>query len=474
MQFQFVSSIIVSNNAPLTPPIFCDDSILNRSEKSTRRGPTSSKSTNHAPREKKQPLSLIKKTLSSHGSTREQKGGSTKKDKMNSGYSNKENIHSTQATSSGDDQNCHTVQLNQPAADASSTQRLQKKRRPGKNGRGNKVAVTDEQPPNEAELPMERPNRVSVDPPGAVLGTMPWMPPNHEAYHNANMYHNGIGSFSSVASWPFQPMPNLGHVQIPFHVPPFLAPLVDSVRHPFANFVGHHNAPYFGQNLQRHPAESQHCQPMDAEDPEVYSADEAADADALRDDSDENMDESPSIELPSTFAPDYVVERIRSRRLIENLADAKTPSNKKPLKQSQNRVLTRSAAKALKKKSTKAAVAHQAASPVSSRLEPSPAIGVDSPEPQVMTILGKRVTMIDPVRKVFVIDLLSPDQCDHIRQMADDHTRHCHDSGSCSPVWREFFSVCIFSLVIDISHVVSMLSMLRHPLHLYKNGSPGV
>lgn len=397
---------------------------------------------------------------------------------MNSGYSNKENINSTQAASSGDDQHCDTVQSNQPAAAASSTQqRLQKNRRPGKNGRGNKVAVTNEQPPNEAELPMQRPNRVSVDPPGAVLGNMPWIPPNHEAYNNANMYHNGNGSFSAVASWPFQPMPNLGHVQIPFHMPPFLAPLVDSVRHPFANFVGHHNAPYFGHNLQPHLAEGQHCEPMEAEDTEVYSADEDADADALKDDSDENMDESPSIDLPSTFAPDYVVEQIRSRRLIENLADAKIPSNKKPLKQSQNRVLTRSAAKALKKKSTKAAVAHQAASPVSSRSEPAAICGGDSPEPQVMTILGKRVTMIDPDRKVFVIDLLSPEQCDHIRQMADDHTRHCHDSGSCSPVWRKFFLMCIFFSSISeeiVSHIVSITFMFRHPLHLYKNGSPGL
>lgn len=31
--------------------------------------------------------------------------------------------------------------------------------------------------------------------------------------------------------------------------------------------------------------------------------------------------------------------------------------------------------------------------------------------PKVLTVLGKRVTMIDPVRKVFVIDLLSSAQC---------------------------------------------------------------
>ena len=200
-------------------------------------------------------------------------------------------------------------------------------------------------------------------------------------------------------------------------MPPFLAPLAATVRHPFTNFVAHHHGSYY------QPSMNQYCEPMEEDAARIYSADEDVEEDV-----DAKMEE-PEIELPSTFAPDDVVEKIRSRRMLESLAKVDSPP--KAVKPTQNRVLTRSAAKALRKKSSQAVIAHQAASP--QKGEPSD----DSNQPEVMTVLGKRVTMIDPVRKVFVIDLLSSEQCDHIRRMADDHTREVHESKSNAQVWRK-------------------------------------
>jgi hypothetical protein len=48
--------------------------------------------------------------------------------------------------------------------------------------------------------------------------------------------------------------------------------------------------------------------------------------------------------------------------------------------------------------------------------------------------------MIDPVRKVFIIDLLSPEVCDEIRMMADDHTREIHKSGLNTETWRTLYT----------------------------------
>lgn len=291
--------------------------------------------------------------------------------------------------------------------------------RPVETGSKTNEAECNEQPPVESAS--ERPvNRAPVDPPGH-LGAMPWMQP--DAY---NMYQGNAATFTSMASnWTFQPMPLHG-----WGVPPFLAPLAGAVRHPFANFVAHHGPQYYGQP-QPQPDHHQY-EPMEEEHvSESFDADEAV---AASNDDSDDMSDSESIDLPSTFAPADVVEKIRSRRLVEDLSSPKSPPKVRP---TQNRVLTRSAAKALKKNATQAIVAHQAASPVS-----KDAAGVecdaDSPEPEVMTVLGKKVTMIDPVRKVFIIDLLSAKECDNIRMMADDHTREVHESGSNVQVWREY------------------------------------
>ncbi len=55
----------------------------------------------------------------------------------------------------------------------------------------------------------------------------------------------------------------------------------------------------------------------------------------------------------------------------------------------------------------------------------------------VQTVLGKTIHMIDPDRKVFVIDLLSPETCDEIRMMADNHTRNAKKDAE---VWRTLYT----------------------------------
>jgi hypothetical protein len=343
---------------------------------------------------------------------------------MSSGYTNKENINNfaTQAPSSADGKQLHSAQQHS----ASASQRIQNKLRPAKKG----SKKSDETYHHPAERESTERNKVPVDPPGH-FGAMPLMP---DAY---NMYQGNPPSF---ASWSFQPAPVHG-----WGMPPFLAPLAGAVRHPFANFAAHHHngTQYYGQPHHPQPP-TQHYESMEEEDADSFgpnSKDVAAD---LKDE-DDDMSDSDSVDLPSTFAPDYVVERIRSRRLVANLAEPKSPPNVKT--SSPNRTITRSVAKAMKKKATEAAVvAHQAASPVS-KVEAGIEYDADSTEPEVMTVLGKKVTMIDPVRKVFIIDLLSPEQCDDIRMMADNHTRQVHEeSGPNAQVWREcvvaFYCTC--------------------------------
>ena len=347
---------------------------------------------------------------------------------MSSVHAGKENI-STQASSFENNDPKQQQHRREPFQSVSSnqqaapSQRLPKKLRPAKNNR-NKAGVTNDPSPND--IPSIA-NRAPIDPPGAVLGTMTWMPPN-EAYNNMLYRGNNVPSFPSMANWGLQPVPNVPCPSLHgWTMPPFLAPLAATVRHPFTNFVAHHPGPYYQPSVM-----NQYCEPMEEEDtPRIYSADD----DDVDEDADAKMDE-PAVELPSTFAPEDVVEKIRSRRMIESLAEVKSPP--KVVNPTQNRVLTRSAAKALKKSAGQAVVAHQAASPQKEDLTVN--CKDDSPAPEVMTVLGKRVTMIDPVRKVFVIDLLSPEQCDHIRRMADDHTRQVHESKSNTQVWRKLYT----------------------------------
>ena len=63
-----------------------------------------------------------------------------------------------------------------------------------------------------------------------------------------------------------------------------------------------------------------------------------------------------------------------------------------------------------------------------------------SPPPTVRRINGKKVTMIDEKQKVFIIDLLSPETCDLVRRMADDHVRQIQKSGNHTATWRTLYT----------------------------------
>jgi hypothetical protein len=395
-------------------------SIQSFSEKpSSRRGPIETHPS--AAKEKKQPLALIKKNLSPVHKNKDRKMDS---ERPSNSDANKENINNfaTQARSFGDEQQFHQQQHREAlqtvppnSGITSSAQRIQKKLRPAKGGKWGDVA-SRARPAKEEKVAMEASvtNKVPVDPPGTVLGALPWMPPN-DGFGN-NMYQgHGHPSFNAVANWAFQP--NVGHAH-GWTVPPFFGPLSAAVRHPFANFMAHHNVhqnghfplPFYGNC---NPGANQHCAPMEAEETRTFfnpiSTQEAVAA--LKDDTDAKMADSepPAVDLPSTFAPMEVVERIRSRRLIECCADLAmqkdaTPPKTKPLG-IQSRVMTRSATKAMKKS------AHQASSPVASR-ESSSAFNTThgkiasnedaSPPPEIMTILGKKVTMVSDRWLTFV------------------------------------------------------------------------
>eukprot|EP00804_Cyclotella_cryptica_P028514 CCRYP_014794-RB/>CCRYP_014794-RB protein AED:0.00 eAED:0.00 QI:1118/1/1/1/1/1/2/122/560 len=289
---------------------------------------------------------------------------------------------------------------------------------------------------------------VPVDPPGAVLGALPWMPPN-AGFSASNVYEGrDHQSFATMANWAFQPLPNVRHAH-GWTFPPFLAPLAAAVRHPFADSTDPHNLQLNGRNPYRgncHPGASHHCAPVEMEDTctrvEPIATEEAIAS--LKDDFDIKMADS---ELPSTFAPTECVEKIRSRRLKDGRIELMPSPKTQPSKTVQGRVMTRSASKAVKNFS-EVVVAHQASSPVVTREKASPSKStrvnplpnaVSTPA-EVITILGKRVTMIDPVRKVFIIDLLSPEECDDIRMMADNHTIHQSQNGSHTPVWRTLYT----------------------------------
>ena len=60
-----------------------------------------------------------------------------------------------------------------------------------------------------------------------------------------------------------------------------------------------------------------------------------------------------------------------------------------------------------------------------------------SPPPTVRMVQGLRVTVISEEFKVLVVDLLTPEQCDLTRNMADAHVR---ESGNRIPTWRTLVS----------------------------------
>jgi hypothetical protein len=98
----------------------------------------------------------------------------------------------------------------------------------------------------------------------------------------------------------------------------------------------------------------------------------------------------------------------------------------------------------------KARAAHQASSPspqssANSRLnnlQSSDKKGERdaSPPPSIRMINGIKVTIVDEELKVFVVDLLSPETCDLVRRMADDHVRQVSESGSGMPTWRTLYT----------------------------------
>jgi hypothetical protein len=63
-----------------------------------------------------------------------------------------------------------------------------------------------------------------------------------------------------------------------------------------------------------------------------------------------------------------------------------------------------------------------------------------SPPPAIRSICGKRVVMVDLERKVFIIDLLSSDDCDNIRKMTDDYVRGVYESHSGAMTWRTLYT----------------------------------
>ena len=90
--------------------------------------------------------------------------------------------------------------------------------------------------------------------------------------------------------------------------------------------------------------------------------------------------------------------------------------------------------------------AHQASSPPSQASTSIPGTPLNcgkrdsSPPPKVRTIQGKRVTMIDEALKVFVVDLLTPETCDLVRNMADAHVRQVNETGNRVATWRTLYT----------------------------------
>jgi len=79
----------------------------------------------------------------------------------------------------------------------------------------------------------------------------------------------------------------------------------------------------------------------------------------------------------------------------------------------------------------------------------------DNEAPKVLTVCGKRVTMIDDARKVFVIDLLSSEECDEIRTMTDNHVRNIIQSGSQEETWRTLYTYTKMDLpVVEVKDLV--------------------
>lgn len=274
-------------------------------------------------------------------------------------------------------------------------------------------------------------------------------------------------------------------------MPHFLAPLVATVRHPFSHFLLSGNAingnlwspPNAGEyhfdhtlqhnvatNVQQHNPhikvgyDQQRSAPVPPEpDNDVVSAaDESMDSFELKK---EEMEVGASKTFfPSTFAPPGCIEKIIQAR---NTAAQQLDLNQQHQRQtrsmtSQSTSPNNDSSQLLKAMShgtaATAILTHQACSPRSSSISSSRGSNKVAPLVQaatndatvcgssdmsdmpVRTIYGKKVTIIDSARRVFVIDLLSPEVCNQIRSMTDDHTREIHLSGSDVENWRTLYT----------------------------------
>jgi len=278
-------------------------------------------------------------------------------------------------------------------------------------------------------------NKTPIDPPGALWSQQPafqpvWGPPAPSVGGNGR------------SSWAMA-------------MPPFLAPIAATVRHPFSHFSGpngHGHFPYWQQQQQHyHDCEERsddNGTPMEAE---MEAKTKAGSVDTTM--------KEEVVTLPSTFAPQEYVDRIRAKAKVNAGQEVNVV---------QTRSMTAKSRGSTKKVSpTVTVAAHQASSPPSSsknkgknlltKKKTTKMIGDDindmNSTPEVMTILGKRVTMIDPDRKVFVIDLLSPETCDEIRMMADNHTRTVKEGAE---TWRTLYTYTKMDLpVVEVDGMVS-------------------
>lgn len=272
-------------------------------------------------------------------------------------------------------------------------------------------------------------NKTPIDPPGALWSQQPafqpvWGPPAPSVGGNGR------------SSWAMA-------------MPPFLAPIAATVRHPFSHFSGpngHGHFPYWQQQQQQ-----QHYHGCEERSDDIGTPMEAEmEANTKAGSVDTTMKAS----LPSTFAPREYVDRIRAKAKVN-------------AGQEVNVVQTRSMTAKSRSTPTVTIAAHQASSPPSSsknkgknlltKKKATKMVGDDindmNSTPEVMTILGKRVTMIDPDRKVFVIDLLSPETCDEIRMMADNHTRSVKEGAE---TWRTLYTYTKMDLpVVEVDGMVS-------------------
>mmetsp|Transcript_16502 Transcript_16502/g.34676 ORF Transcript_16502/g.34676 Transcript_16502/m.34676 type:complete len:720 (+) Transcript_16502:94-2253(+) len=342
--------------------------------------------------------------------------------------------------------------------------------------------------------------RMPVDPPGAVLGALPWA----YGHSEQSRVHQCRPSFQPVPFPQMNPTWNYqgeSGTERSHHwtVPNFLAPFAATVRHPFANFVSSYgsndeseivrsvrhvgNMNEDNGNMEGDVDEEMHSDSVD-HFPRPTSMQLYGDATAKSiDDHDVRratvmgvIDESSScseivcrdaavLSLPSTFAPPEYVEKITKRQHDAENTQLCIVRNKSVIGSGAHNMTSST-------RHAKHCAAHQASSP---RLNSKHYIQVDSgsqvdeestSKSYITTILGKRVTMIDAKRKIFVIDLLSPETCNEIREMADDHVSRARASGD-SETWRTLYTYTKMDLpVVEVKDMTA--NYTDHILHNVK------